>query len=68
MTYRACPARERLRLGTRWQAMQLRVWCQHAVEPACPEPVERDQMETRAGHQGRQALHELQRLHDECSS
>ena len=36
---------------------QLRVWCQHAVEP--------DQMETRAGHQGRQALHELQRRHDD---
>src|SRR5262245_12610923 len=33
----------------------------------CPKPVERDQMETRAGHQGRQALHEPQRLHDDMS-
>ena len=49
----------RCRSGNDFTA-QLRVWCQHAVEP--------DQMETRAGHQGRQALHELQRLHDECSS
>ena len=46
----------RCRSGNDFTA-QLRVWCQHAVEP--------DQMETRAGHQGRQALHELQRLHDD---
>ena len=38
---------------------QLRVGRQHTVET--------DQMETRAGHQGRQALHELQRLHDDMS-
>jgi hypothetical protein len=56
----------RCRSGNDFTA-QLRVWCQHAVEPACPEPVERDQMETRAGHQGRQALHEFQRLHDDMS-
>ena len=36
---------------------QLRVGRQHAVEA--------NEMETRARHQGRQALHELQRLHDD---
>ena len=36
---------------------QLRVGRQHAVEA--------NQMETRARHQGRQTLHELQRLHDD---
>src|SRR5215471_2256413 len=46
----------RCRSGNDFTA-QLRVWCQHAVEP--------DQMETRAGHQGGRGLHELQRLHDD---
>jgi hypothetical protein len=53
------------RLGAWWHALpererfycELRVGRQHAMEA--------NQMETRARHQGRQALHELQRLHDD---
>src|SRR5262249_32729913 len=44
---------------------QLRVGRQHTVEAACPEPVEGDQMETRARYQSRQAFHGLPRLHDD---
>jgi transposase, IS5 family len=59
--YQGASKRDDAKPAANWsighQRAQLGVGCQHAVQA--------DQMQPRSGHQGSQALHELQRRHDQ---